>query len=88
MDSTHRFTDEDTHALDMIRKSGTPAFLVLNKIDRVREKQRLLLLIEQYKAAMEFEEYIPISAPPATVWMISKGGNRAAAGRPAVFSRG
>lgn len=62
VDATRRFTDEDVHALDMIRKSGTPAFLVLNKIDRVKEKARLLPLIEQYKSAMEFEEYIPISA--------------------------
>jgi GTP-binding protein Era len=62
VDATRPFTDEDAHALDMVRKSGTPAFLVLNKIDRIREKQRLLPLIEQYKGAMEFDEYIPISA--------------------------
>jgi GTP-binding protein Era len=62
IDATRRFTDEDSKALDMIRKSGTPAFLVLNKIDLIREKRRLLPLIEQYKSAFEFEEYIPISA--------------------------
>jgi GTP-binding protein Era len=61
-DATRRFTDEDAQALDMIRKSGTPAFLVLNKIDRVKEKHRLLPLIERYKSAFEFEEYIPVSA--------------------------
>jgi len=62
VDATRPFTDNDMHALDMIRKSGTPAFLVLNKIDRIREKARLLPLIEEYKQAMEFEQYIPISA--------------------------
>ena len=62
VDATRRFTGEDAKALDMIRKSGTPAFLVLNKIDLIREKQRLLPLIEQYKSALEFDEYIPISA--------------------------
>jgi GTPase len=61
-DATRPFVNEDAQALDMIRKSGTPVFLVLNKIDRVKEKHRLLPLIEQYRAAMDFEEYIPISA--------------------------
>jgi len=61
-DATRRLATEDAHALDMIRRSGTPAFLVLNKIDRIREKQRLLPLIEQYKALMEFHEYFPVSA--------------------------
>jgi GTPase len=61
-DASQRFLPEDAQALDMIRKSGTPVFLVLNKIDRVKVKHRLLPLIEQYKSAMEFEEYLPISA--------------------------
>ena len=30
------FRTEDEHAIDLVRKSGTPAFLVLNKIDRLR----------------------------------------------------
>ena len=46
----------------MLRKTGTPALLVLNKIDLVREKARLLPLIEQYKAMHDFADYIPVSA--------------------------
>ena len=46
----------------MLRKTGTPALLVLNKIDLVREKARLLPLIELYKAAHDFADYIPVSA--------------------------
>jgi GTP-binding protein Era len=61
-DATRRLTQEDSQAIDMIRKSGTPAFLVLNKIDRIKVKHRLLPVIEQYKAVMEFEEYVPVSA--------------------------
>jgi GTP-binding protein Era len=40
----------------------TPTLLLLNKIDKLRDKRRLLALIEAYRALHEFEEYIPISA--------------------------
>ena len=61
-DATRPFGEEDGKALDLVRKAATPVFLVLNKIDRVKEKARLLPLIEQYRAALDFEEYIPVSA--------------------------
>jgi GTP-binding protein Era len=62
VDATRRFTEEDRRAVDLIRKSETPAFLVLNKIDLFRDKGQLLSLIEQYRSTYEFEEYIPVSA--------------------------
>jgi GTP-binding protein Era len=62
VDATRKFEEEDSQALDMVRKADTPAFLILNKIDRVKEKAQLLPLIEQYRTALEFEEYVPISA--------------------------
>jgi GTP-binding protein Era len=62
VDATRKFEEEDSRALDMVRKAATPAFLVLNKIDRVKEKAQLLPLIEQYSTALEFEEYVPVSA--------------------------
>ena len=46
----------------MRSRTGTAALLVLNKIDLVGEKARLLPLIEQYKAIHEFADYIPVSA--------------------------
>jgi GTPase len=61
-DATRRFSEDDARAIDMVRKSGTPTLLVLNKIDQVKEKALLLPLIEQYRAVMDFEEYIPVSA--------------------------
>jgi GTP-binding protein Era len=61
-DATRRFTEEDSQALDMIRKAETPAFLLLNKIDRLSDKGSLLPLIERYRAAYDFVEYLPISA--------------------------
>jgi GTP-binding protein Era len=61
-DATLAFGEEDAEALDLIRKTGTPTLLVLNKIDRLKNKQALLPLLDQYKARFDFAEYLPISA--------------------------
>jgi GTP-binding protein Era len=55
----------DQFVLDLIRKSKTPAFLLLNKIDLLRGprgKDELLPLIDKYCRLHEFQEIIPISA--------------------------
>jgi GTPase len=61
-DATRPFTEADRAAVELVKQSRTPALLLLNKIDRMRGKGPLLALIEQYKAAHEFEDYIPVSA--------------------------
>lgn len=61
-DANANVSEAEKEAIELIEKSGTPAFLALNKIDRFSDKRRLLPLIEQYKAAFQFEEYFPISA--------------------------
>jgi GTP-binding protein Era len=61
-DACARFSPEDAHALELIHAVSTPVLLLLTKIDRVSDKRLLLPLIEQYKAAREFDEYIPISS--------------------------
>ncbi len=61
-DATARFTTADEQAMDVLRKVSTPALLLLTKIDRLADKRALLPLIEQYKTAREFDEYIPISS--------------------------
>ena len=61
-DATVAFTDQDAEALDVLKNIATPALLLLTKIDRLDDKRLLLSLIERYKAAREFDEYIPISA--------------------------
>ena len=61
--STRRFTREDHFVLDMAKKSGTPVFLLLNKIDLLRgTKEKLLPLIDDYRKLHEFREIIPLSA--------------------------
>jgi GTP-binding protein Era len=62
MDVTRKLDPRDEFALDLLRRSGTKAFLILNKVDLVREKSKLLPLIEQYRKLYEFAEVIPISA--------------------------
>lgn len=62
VDSTRPFTVEDEHAASVIPKSKTPALCVLNKIDRMKDKGRLLPLIDEYRGRFPFEEYLPISA--------------------------
>src|ERR1043165_598522 len=48
-----RFTQADREALDMLSKSSAPVFLVLNKIDRERDKSALLPLIDSYRKARD-----------------------------------
>jgi GTP-binding protein Era len=62
MDVTHKFDPRDQFALDLVKQSGTKAFLLLNKIDLIQDKARLLPLIEEYRKLYDFSEVIPISA--------------------------
>jgi GTP-binding protein Era len=48
--------------LDLVKESQKPAILVLNKIDKIKEKGLLLPLIEFYAQEHEFAEIVPISA--------------------------
>jgi len=62
MDVTHKFDPRDQFALDLLKQSGSKAFLVLNKIDLIADKARLLPLIEESRKLYDFSEVIPISA--------------------------
>ena len=50
----------DTKILHMIPKK-TPVILVINKVDRLRDKSRILELIKEFKDNNRFEEIIPTS---------------------------
>jgi GTP-binding protein Era len=63
VDAARTFSEEDRHSVDLVRRtSGTPVLLVLNKIDLVKEKARLLPLIEEYRRLYDFADYLPASA--------------------------
>ena len=52
----------DKFVLDLVKQSEKKAILVLNKIDKVKDKTALLPLIEEYSKEYEFAEIIPVSA--------------------------
>ncbi len=62
MDVTRKFDPRDQFALDLLQQSGTKAFLILNKVDLLRDKSKLLPLIEEYRKLYDFKQVIPISA--------------------------
>lgn len=53
---------EDGYALDLVKRSATPVFLVLNKIDLLADKRGLLPLITEFQSLHAFQEIIPVSA--------------------------
>jgi len=62
-DAAKKTDSSDQFLPDLVKRSNTPAFLLLNKIDLLKgEKRKLLPLIEQYAAPRRFQEIIPISA--------------------------
>ena len=52
----------DRFVLDLVKRSGQPAILLLNKIDNMREKGELLPLIDSYANEYEFAEIVPVTA--------------------------
>jgi len=62
MDVTRKFDPRDQFALDLLRRPKTKAFLILNKVDLIREKSKLLPLIAEYRKLYDFAEVVPISA--------------------------
>ncbi len=63
VDAAHRRDSNDEFILDLAKRSGTPVFLVLNKIDLLRgKKQELLPLIQQFSSLHDFSAILPISA--------------------------
>ena len=62
VDASREFTRADAQAVDLVKKTDTPTVLVLNKIDLLKDKSRLLALLERYRGLHDFAEYIPLSA--------------------------
>lgn len=52
----------DKFVLDLVKQSGKTAILVLNKVDKIKEKGNLLPLIDSYASEYDFAEIIPLSA--------------------------
>jgi GTP-binding protein Era len=52
----------DRFVLDLVKESGKPAILLLNKTDKITDKSRLLPLIELYQSEYDWRSIIPVSA--------------------------
>jgi len=62
VDAKKKWERDDSFVLDLAKKAGTPVFLLLNKIDLLADKSKLLPLIAQFQALHDFKEIVPISA--------------------------
>jgi GTP-binding protein Era len=57
-----RFGDEDELALARARDAGRPIIAVVNKVDTVHPRERLLPFLAQLAARQEFADVVPVSA--------------------------
>jgi GTPase len=57
-----KWTDEDAMALERVVQSGRPAIAVINKVDKVHPRERLLPYIEVLAGRAKFAAVVPISA--------------------------
>ncbi|MCC7462583.1 MAG: GTPase Era [Gammaproteobacteria bacterium] len=57
-----KWTAEDSLALQRLAASGRPAIAVINKVDRVRPRARLLPFLAELAARHAFREVVPVSA--------------------------
>ncbi|OLE52694.1 MAG: GTPase Era [Acidobacteria bacterium 13_1_20CM_3_53_8] len=52
----------DRFVLDLVKQSGKPALLLLNKTDRLADKSKLLPLMEWYGSEYDWRSVVPLSA--------------------------
>jgi GTP-binding protein Era len=61
VDASISFGAGESFVLEMVKKAQAPAFLLLNKLDKI-SKSTLLPIMQHYAGACNFLEIIPISA--------------------------
>jgi len=57
-----KWTDEDEFVLSRIKHAKIPVILLINKVDRIKEKERLFEFLQMVSSKRDFSELIPISA--------------------------
>jgi len=57
-----KWTKEDDNVVMRLKREKVPVMLIINKVDLLKQKEKLLPLIAQYSEKMKFEEVIPVSA--------------------------
>ena len=61
-DVTEKFGPGEQFVVNMAKKTETPTILLLNKIDRIPQKDKLLFIIDRWRQLHDFRDVIPISA--------------------------
>ena len=57
-----RFTEEDEDVLKRVQQAGLPTILVVNKVDQIKDKSRLLPFMQELASRHEFAAVVPVSA--------------------------
>ncbi|HEY9147623.1 MAG TPA: GTPase Era, partial [Gammaproteobacteria bacterium] len=57
-----RWTEEDENVLQRLSGQPTPVVLVVNKVDRIADKEQLLPLLQTLAQKMDFAAVLPVSA--------------------------
>ncbi len=57
-----QWRDDDEEVLEAVRDSGRPAALVVNQVDRVAQRERLLPFMQELSARHDFAFVVPLSA--------------------------
>lgn len=61
-----RWTDEDDNVLKRLQGQKTPVVLIVNKVDRIQDKEQLLPLLKELSEKMAFAAVLPLSALKGT----------------------
>ena len=56
------WTKQDEYPLQLVVKQGIPVILVINKLDQLKDRSKLLPLMELSNRKAEFAEIVPVSA--------------------------
>lgn len=56
-----QWNDDDQRVLDALKHNGKPIILLVNKVDKVQSKQRLLPYLDEISRKGDFVEIVPIS---------------------------
>ncbi len=62
-----KLTEQDEYAISLLEQCSQPIILVVNKVDRIKNKELLLPFLEQVSQRLKFAHVLPVSA--------SKGSN-------------
>ena len=62
IDATDKPREADKEAVGVLRHSNSPAFLIVNKIDLLENREQMLPAIEFFRELHQWEDVLPVSA--------------------------